>query len=635
MSSAHQLRLAHCLFLAAFAGWLAASQNDGLLPALCVAGLTTIGEWLRPGAWRELGTPVLALIGTALGWWLGGNTPGALHALLGTLVAALVLMPARPGVLRLIAPLCAFELVILGLPGVQHPPVWIVVLVLVPMACIALALDAWLQARHGARSNPNEQPGKNKGLLRWALAPAALAALIGLLIFAPSERVAEWMRPKPVRDAGSTAEGAHSRTQPRPGGSSSNGHDVGIDAGRPPPRDPLPTARLLLPNDPGEVVYLRGAACSHLVRDVDTGRWRWSPALGEAQLSTEPPAANIPRGDLVRMAGLGDIVLLPDDGDWAQVDDIWIDGDRNRWRVNLGEAVRAYRVATGHQPRREPESDLALARATCRELPPALSNWPWASIERPEWRGMPPEIAANAIAITLRGRCTYDLDLPQGQSEPVATFLFSEDAHLRRGTCEYFAGAAALLLRRAGHSVRCVTGYASAEWDGNGIIFRGLHAHAWIEVLREDGCWIRCEPTPRVAFDLATQGMDPTRSAVPDPNAAIPLKPLPRYGVIIAAALAGIVVLLLIARRLRAARLTRKPDPQRVFRQRGEELVRIARQLGIRVMPGDTARIICAGLTKKTGVSLGEQLAAYEAARFGTGADPGPWPAELLNPRAP
>ncbi len=74
---------------------------------------------------------------------------------------------------------------------------------------------------------------------------------------------------------------------------------------------------------------------------------------------------------------------------------------------------------------------------------------------------------------------TLDIDWEPGD-DPVGQFLFEE----RRGHCEYYASALAVLLRAAGIPARLAVGYADGDWDAatSTCIVRQAHAHAWVEV---------------------------------------------------------------------------------------------------------------------------------------------------------
>ena len=88
--------------------------------------------------------------------------------------------------------------------------------------------------------------------------------------------------------------------------------------------------------------------------------------------------------------------------------------------------------------------------------------------------------------------------------DPVDGFLFNT----RRGFCEHFAGAFALLMRAAGIPSRVVTGYQGGEMNPTGeyMIVRQSDAHAWAEILL-DGRWQRVDPTAAVAPSRIERGI--------------------------------------------------------------------------------------------------------------------------------
>jgi len=88
---------------------------------------------------------------------------------------------------------------------------------------------------------------------------------------------------------------------------------------------------------------------------------------------------------------------------------------------------------------------------------------------------------------TLEGR-TYGL--PRA---PITEFLLAD----RRGHCEHFATAMALLLRRAGIPARYVTGFVADEWDPfeEAYVVRERHGHAWVTAWIGDR-WVDLDPTP-------------------------------------------------------------------------------------------------------------------------------------------
>ena len=96
--------------------------------------------------------------------------------------------------------------------------------------------------------------------------------------------------------------------------------------------------------------------------------------------------------------------------------------------------------------------------------------------------------------------------------DPVDAFLFDS----RRGFCEHYASAFAVLLRAAGIPARIVTGYQGGELNprGNYLIVRQSDAHAWVEAIVE-GSWQRFDPTGAVSPLRIESGIS---RALPDAN---------------------------------------------------------------------------------------------------------------------
>jgi hypothetical protein len=80
---------------------------------------------------------------------------------------------------------------------------------------------------------------------------------------------------------------------------------------------------------------------------------------------------------------------------------------------------------------------------------------------------------------------------------PGASALEDFLSRTRRGHCEYFATAAALLLRAAGIPARYAVGYAVHEWSAleRRYVVRANDAHAWTMVWL-DGAWRELDTTP-------------------------------------------------------------------------------------------------------------------------------------------
>jgi transglutaminase-like putative cysteine protease len=109
----------------------------------------------------------------------------------------------------------------------------------------------------------------------------------------------------------------------------------------------------------------------------------------------------------------------------------------------------------------------------------------------------------------------YTLEPPALGSNSVDEFLFES----RRGFCEHYASAFAVMMRAAGLPARVVLGYQGGELNpmGDYMIIRQSDAHAWTEVWLEDSGWTRADPTSAVAPERIDVGMS---SAMFDPIGA-------------------------------------------------------------------------------------------------------------------
>ncbi len=94
----------------------------------------------------------------------------------------------------------------------------------------------------------------------------------------------------------------------------------------------------------------------------------------------------------------------------------------------------------------------------------------------------------------LHGSYQYTLVPDVGDADqPLSVFLFDS----RRGHCEYFATALAVLLREEGVPARIVNGFYTDEFNvmGGYVAARQSHAHSWVEAWI-GGRWIRLDATP-------------------------------------------------------------------------------------------------------------------------------------------
>ena len=128
-----------------------------------------------------------------------------------------------------------------------------------------------------------------------------------------------------------------------------------------------------------------------------------------------------------------------------------------------------------------------------------VALWPyqdlWNQAKRLRAGARTPYGAVVAIETWLRstGGFTYDESPPPtGGLPPLAHFL-SEG---KRGYCQHFAGAMALMLRFLGIPARVAGGFTSGKRDGDSWVVTDHNAHAWVEVWFPGYGWLAFDPTP-------------------------------------------------------------------------------------------------------------------------------------------
>src|SRR5579864_3741690 len=102
---------------------------------------------------------------------------------------------------------------------------------------------------------------------------------------------------------------------------------------------------------------------------------------------------------------------------------------------------------------------------------------------------------ARAIENHLRHDYGYTLDLLSTPvDDPLAYFLFER----KKGHCEYFASAMAVMLRTIGIPSRVVTGFQSGVYNPmtGWQVVRASDAHSWVEAWLEGRGWTTFDPTP-------------------------------------------------------------------------------------------------------------------------------------------
>ncbi|HYO29114.1 MAG TPA: transglutaminase domain-containing protein, partial [Thermomicrobiales bacterium] len=134
---------------------------------------------------------------------------------------------------------------------------------------------------------------------------------------------------------------------------------------------------------------------------------------------------------------------------------------------------------------------------------------------------------AVAIQDFLRGHITYDEQIspPPADQDVVDYVLFDS----RRGYCEYYASAMAVMLRAEGIPARVAAGYFAVPYDADqdGYLYREKNAHLWVEAFFPGYGWIPFEPTAsREPLQYGVPGNPPDAEPTPVPTPEPPPEPV-------------------------------------------------------------------------------------------------------------
>jgi protein-glutamine gamma-glutamyltransferase len=131
------------------------------------------------------------------------------------------------------------------------------------------------------------------------------------------------------------------------------------------------------------------------------------------------------------------------------------------------------------------------------DLPPAMPKR--IAMLAHDWADAQPTpyLKAKAIEEHLKKDFRYDTGSPSGgKPQPVDHFLFES----RRGHCEFFSTAMAIMLRELGIPSRNVTGFVGGTYNRFGRYYavREGDAHSWVEAYFDDPIrgWVTFDPTP-------------------------------------------------------------------------------------------------------------------------------------------
>jgi transglutaminase-like putative cysteine protease len=154
------------------------------------------------------------------------------------------------------------------------------------------------------------------------------------------------------------------------------------------------------------------------------------------------------------------------------------------------QGVVSARFVPGARKRARPAppgpDDLQLPRRVRLRLEALAREWTMGTVE--------PAEKLLAIEKKLLDNYAYARAFTRdSRGDPVVDFLFYD----KRGHCEYFASALALLARSVGISARVVMGYRVSERSPFGYyVVRERNAHAWVEVWIPGVGWSTHDATP-------------------------------------------------------------------------------------------------------------------------------------------
>ncbi|MGH9630591.1 MAG: transglutaminaseTgpA domain-containing protein, partial [Bryobacteraceae bacterium] len=254
-------------------------------------------------------------------------------------------------------------------------------------------------------------------------------------------------------------------------------------------------------------VKWRGASLSRF----DGKRW-YNPPAERKILRTKQGQINLANDLQRRRAGVRISYEVNMKGENS--DEIFITGVPEFLRVNLPMIVRSadgsYRTGLGFsdgmryfgwsllpdlKAQTEAEEPLsAQERISHILLPPQDPRI--AALARRLVSGEPSEMQqARNVENYLRTEYSYTTDLLETPvADPLAHFLFER----KKGHCEYFASAMAVLLRSAGIPSRVVTGFQSGIFNPmtGWHVIRASDAHSWVEAYLPETGWTTFDPTP-------------------------------------------------------------------------------------------------------------------------------------------
>ncbi len=270
--------------------------------------------------------------------------------------------------------------------------------------------------------------------------------------------------------------------------------------------------------------YFRGTALDHfdgrrwtatLDGRVEAGWWPDTPGAGVEVLVQESLQRVVEGGVLFgvpqihSISGSTDRLHLDLNGTWR------VDTSEETVRVLIRSVVRSRGVPAPETPATRLRAagyraeQAVLRSGALTSLPPGLDPRiatlaeTWADEAGPEAGAF---ARAVAVETAMRRELSYTLvPVVDDAGQPLSGFLFDS----RRGHCEYFATALAVMLRTQGIPARVANGFYGGEWNpyGEYLVVRQRDAHAWVEAWFPDQGWVLLDATPAADAPPAPGGL--------------------------------------------------------------------------------------------------------------------------------
>jgi len=272
-----------------------------------------------------------------------------------------------------------------------------------------------------------------------------------------------------------------------------------------------------------------------------------------------------------------------------------------------------------------------------------------------------PYSAAIALETWFRrtGGFTYDQQPPRRFGAPPLVEFVTKS---KRGYCQHYAGAMALMLRYLGIPARVAAGFTSGKFDEDNEMWTVTdhQAHAWVEVWFAGWGWLPFDPTPgrgslSAPYTASSPLFDPSAAAAllagaaarlldqfdikqdrsfgekgldggfltTDPRGGRPVAaPAPPHrggslGGLVALVLASVLLAVALAKAIRRRLRYLSRDPRRLASASRRELVDFLADQGVRIPSSAGPEELAATLRERLAVDALPFAAALAAARYG------------------